>query len=753
MKKNRILALILCLGLLLTGCGKAVPEEVQPALEAVEEEKDERPSFDPEKAEAAGKKEETVMVYAKPDGKPKRNEVTSVLTDLPASEFILDASDLSEIRNTEGDEEWEAYENGSLLWENTGKDIVYKGISNKELPVQVKVTYMLDGNEVSPEEIRGKSGDVKIRFDYVNEKRMKVSLDQTVIELPEKKEDEEDSEEDEEDYEPETFDSADDYKKQKAVEKEVPVPYVFMTMAVLPEDHFSNIEVENGSLNTFSGTQAVIGFAVPGIDEILNLDSLKDDDKKNKNKDQEKDEENPGIPEFVEISAHAEDFELGFTATVVTSGLLKDLENEDLEDMDEMTAGIGVLSELMDRIIDGSDALQEGANKFSDGLTEYTDAIDQLNDGVWQLQDGVATLDANGADLVSGADALSEGLEKIDEALADIDLSALSGGIDTTDLEKAAAAAAADGATLTTGLTSLGTAFENLEPSISGLIGAVSSSSEDLSDSLDELSAAKENLSAAEGALADARTSLAEAESACVTPEEATEEEQAAAEAVLTALEAADSGVESGEIAVDAAKKAVESAEGSVGSALGAFADISEPDLSGLDLSSVSEAATDLSEQMGVMQSSFEELSSISMPEDLEKQVKTLKKGISDLSDGASKLSEGLELYASGVSRLNEGMGAVAEGTDQLSSLGGELTDGCGKLADGIGKLKEGLQDYNEEALEELSERGGSKLKDVITSLRALTAADREEKDFTGSAPGTKTEVRYIIETEEISAS
>ena len=768
MKKNRMLALMTCLSLLISGCGAAVSEEVQPIETTVSVEDNKRPAFDPEKAKAAGKKDETVMVYADPYGKPKKNEVTSTLQELPDSEFILDASDLSDIRNTEGDEEWEAYGDGNLLWENAGKEIVYKGISNKELPVGIKVTYMLDGKQVSADEICGKSGDVKIRFDYINEKRMKVRLDQNVIELPEKKkENEEDSdeyEEDDEDYKAETFDSAEDYKKKRTIEKEVPVPYMFMTLAVLPEDHFSNIEVENGSLNSFSGTQAVIGYAIPGIGEILNLDSLKDseDDSKDgsgkdagkelENGNGDEEEEDFEFPEYVEISAHAEDFEINFTATVVTCGLLSDLEDEDLADMDEMSAGIGVLSELMERIIDGSGKLEDGAKKFGDGLTEYTDAIDQLNDGVWQLQEGVDTLDSNGAQLTSGALALSEGLSKIDDALSDLDLSDLSEGIDTTDLEAAATAAAADGQTLSTGLTSLGSAFEKLEPSISGLIGTVSSATEDLSGSLEELASAEENLSAAESALAEARTSLTDAKASCVLTEEASEEDQLAMEAVLTALEAADFGVESGETAVDAANKAVASAEESVGSALGSFQEITEPDLSGLDIVSVSEAALDLTEQMGILQSSFEELSSISMPEDLSKQVKNLKTGISKLASGAEDLCEGVELYTSGVSQLNEGMGAVAEGTDQLSSLGGELTDGYGKLTDGIGKLKEGLQDFNEEALSELSDRGGKKLQDVITSLRALTAADREEKDFTGSAPDTETEVRYIIETEEISS-
>ena len=46
-----------------------------------------------------------------------------------------------------------------------GEDISYEGTSNQQLPVTTKVTYYLDGKEIKPEDLAGKSGKVKIRFD------------------------------------------------------------------------------------------------------------------------------------------------------------------------------------------------------------------------------------------------------------------------------------------------------------------------------------------------------------------------------------------------------------------------------------------------------------------------------------------------------------------------------------------------------------------------------------------------------------
>lgn len=90
---------------------------------------------------------------------------------------IIDFSNLQDIKNTEGDEEYTQNADGTITWENKGEDISYEGTSNQQLPVTTKVTYYLDGKEIKPEDLAGKSGKVKIRFDYTNNESRTVNID------------------------------------------------------------------------------------------------------------------------------------------------------------------------------------------------------------------------------------------------------------------------------------------------------------------------------------------------------------------------------------------------------------------------------------------------------------------------------------------------------------------------------------------------------------------------------------------------
>ena len=120
-------------------------------------------SGDETQTEEAGK-EETVYVVSKADGTADNVIVSEWLKNKDGSDTIKDASDLKDIKNVKGDETFT--QNGDeVTWDAKGNDIYYQGTTDKELPVTEKITYYLDGKEVTPEEIAGKSGKVTIRFD------------------------------------------------------------------------------------------------------------------------------------------------------------------------------------------------------------------------------------------------------------------------------------------------------------------------------------------------------------------------------------------------------------------------------------------------------------------------------------------------------------------------------------------------------------------------------------------------------------
>ena len=309
------------------------------------------------------------MVYIKsdPEGNTKEITVETTLKHTSDGADILDQSNLKEIRNTRGDEEYTQGSDGSLIWENHGEDISYKGISDAEPPVRVKVSYYLDGEQISPTKLAGKSGQVKIRFDYENTATQTVTV------------------------------------KKKAYE--VQTPFLVMSALALPSDTFSNIQVTNGKLMNMDDQNLVIGYAMPGLTDSLQLSGYEVT-------------EDIDIPEYVEVTADAKEFELEFTATIITPGLLEELDPDDLKEADDFADGMDDLKDGVEDLDEGVGELYDGLGEFDDYLDEYTSGVTALRDAMNQLKDGAGKLNANSKALTDGAAALQSGLEQLSAALS-----------------------------------------------------------------------------------------------------------------------------------------------------------------------------------------------------------------------------------------------------------------------------------------------------------------------------------------------
>ena len=322
-----------------------------------------------EHRESSLEKDKTEMVYIKsdPEGNTKEITVETALKHTSDGADILDQSNLKEIRNTRGDEEYTQGSDGSLIWENHGEDISYKGTSDAEPPVRVKVSYYLDGEQISPAKLAGKSGQVKIRFDYENTATQTVTV------------------------------------KKKACE--VQTPFLVMSALALPSDTFSNIQVTNGKLMNMDDQNLVIGYAMPGLTDSLQLTGYEVT-------------EDIDIPEYVEVTADAKEFELEFTATIITPGLLEELDTDDLKDADDFADGMDDLKDGVEDLDEGVGELYDGLKEFDGYLDEYTSGVTALRDVVNQLKDGAGKLNANSKALTDGAAALQSGLEQLSAALS-----------------------------------------------------------------------------------------------------------------------------------------------------------------------------------------------------------------------------------------------------------------------------------------------------------------------------------------------
>lgn len=322
-------------------------------------------------------KDETVYVISDAKGNAGKVIVEEWLKNRDGADTMEDVSDLKEITNIKGDETFT--QNGKkLIWQANGKDIYYEGTTDKQVPITERVTYYLDGTEIEPEQLAGKSGKVTIRFDYENHEK-------TTIEKDGKK-------------------------------LEVYVPFTVMTGMVVSDD-FTNIEVTNGRVISDGKNNIVVGMAMPGLHESLQKES----------DDFDSDIE---FPDYVEVSADVENFSLEMTASIAMSGLLSDLNLGDI-DLSDIEDSIKDLSDGSEQLQDGSKQMKDGLGTLKDRMGEFTKGASDLSSGIKdytegtkKLKDGLHTLNASVGTLSKGAEALdasaktiASGVKTLDQAL------------------------------------------------------------------------------------------------------------------------------------------------------------------------------------------------------------------------------------------------------------------------------------------------------------------------------------------------
>ena len=313
-------------------------------------------------------KDESVYLISDANGNVNKTIVVDHLKNKDKKDTLEDASNLSDIENVKGKEKF-TQSGDKLTWQAGGKDIYYQGTATEEPPVTQKVTYYLDGKEISPEDLAGKSGKVKIRFDYTNT----TSYTETV----------------------------------NGEKQTVSVPFAAITGLVLG-DGFENIEVTNGKAEVSDSSSVVLGYALPGLKDSLGI----------KDKDLDGD---VNIPEYMEMTADVKNFLMPAAMTfVVNASDYVSTDGIDTSDLDDM---INDLKDASTQLQDGSKTLAEGTDTLTDGLSTLQSKLGTFASGVGTLQsglktytDGVSTLsgglntlgNSTGA-LVSGADKLNDG--------------------------------------------------------------------------------------------------------------------------------------------------------------------------------------------------------------------------------------------------------------------------------------------------------------------------------------------------------
>ena len=296
------------------------------------------------------KKQESVYVNAAADGSVSKITVSDWLKGAnETTGTINDISDLKNISNVKGDETFK--QNGKDVdWSGAGKDIYYQGESDEKLPVDMKITYKLDGKEIAAKDMLGKSGKVEIHVTYTNKSSRKKKID--------------------------------------GKETTIYTPFVMVTAMVLSSDHFENVEVDNARVVNDGDNQMIIGMGVPGMAE--NLDK---------------------IPSDFTVTADTKDFTIGNTFTYGSASLLNDLDLDDVDELDDLEEKLNDLTDASDKLVDGSDDLYDNLKLFDSKMGELNTSVKKFQkEGVNRLANGISTLAKGAPTLVKGVTNYANGV-------------------------------------------------------------------------------------------------------------------------------------------------------------------------------------------------------------------------------------------------------------------------------------------------------------------------------------------------------
>lgn len=321
---------------------------------------------------AAGKssfsKSETVYAVMNGDGSIKSTTVSEHLYSASGLANVTDKTTLTDIQNTESDAEFT--QNGEeLVWNTNDTDVYYKGNTDKALPIDVKVTYALDGQEAALEDIIGKSGHLTVTVNLKNNETGTVNVngkDRTIV-----------------------------------------TPLITAVGVILGEDA-SNVTAEHGMIESAAKSSVAAFVTLPGVKDSLSgllpdeVDSIED-----------------YLQDTVTVEADVEDFTCPqvMVACATSTAALGTDNVFDLSSINDLTDGINQLNDAMSQLMDGASQLVDGTSQLAGGVLALLDGANTLNngaaaldDGLGQLTNGLDTLSANNAALNAGAQQVADGV-------------------------------------------------------------------------------------------------------------------------------------------------------------------------------------------------------------------------------------------------------------------------------------------------------------------------------------------------------
>lgn len=655
-------------------------------------------------------KDETVYAMLNSDGSVDQEIVSSWLHNDNGIRNIKEQLDLSNVKNVKSDEKPEV-SGKTYTWNADSNDIYYEGTSTKTLPVQVRVTYKLDGKEISGKDLIGKSGKLEIHISLKNTQSKTVNVN--------------------------------------GRQTRIHPFYMGAGVLDLSTDHFSNVKCENGKVLSEGNNTMVAFISVPGLQDTLESCGVTGA------------KELP-MQDDITITCEAKDFELGPIMFAMTPEVPVD-KLKDINSMDDLTKGLDELTNASAQLLNGTSQLSEGTATFQGKMQELVNGVPTLTNGVSALKNGTQELVSGSTRLYSGLQNLHTGMNQAKKGTAKLNkatdgLGTLVSGVDEINTNmQALAKGLQDGSNelnaslsdemlknLTDGLgnvSALQAMFEKDQQHVAQAAADLEAAltSTDVDNAAGKLGETAEYLKKKafndKGEVVDAESAQALKSLKSADDYLLNYKTQATASAVnlqkqLTQLQTDSANLKNLSDMADSAAEML-------------------PKLSSFkaSLNTASQGAQQLAR--GTQQ--LREKSSSLL--ELKKGISTLDSSMTTAVGGSSELYKGSQALVSGLQRVDQGAGALQSGSATIGNGAQQLYDASTLLKDKTGELHAGMSKFKTTGIDEMQKQVSLSLDDVTQLLAIkdeIVKEAEQEHTFSGAPKNSESKVKYIYKTEEL---
>ncbi|EPY2274866.1 hypothetical protein ACXAUS_003781 [Clostridium sporogenes] len=738
------------------------------------------------------KKDESVYVTLNQNGVIKEKIVSDWLHSENAGISIKDKSELTGIKNIKGNEKPEI-SGDKVTWKSDKKDIFYQGKTDKKLPIETDIVYKLNGKEIKPQELAGKSGKVTINIKIKNTDAHKVTVN--------------------------------------GKERTIYTPFAVASVVNLPIDKFTNVEVSEGEIISDGNNQAITFVTVPGLKESLNVDeNILDIDLKDE----------------IEITADAKDFELAPIMMTATTKVPEMDKIEKSDKIDELQNGINDIKDATSKLEDGSSKLADGAselakgldtlslgsnklaenmNKFdgaiaqlsggagslTGGIKQYTSAVNAAKNGTSKLNAGMAqvskgandlgkgsvgystgakqfakssneyadgatklaeTVKSKSGELANGANSLQDGSTKLEAGAKDINnnvakingglenlvkntetikagsqnlVGAMDQGINTASQLKGAKQSEIEGINFALAnmesLREVANSIENSEQK-SAMLAKINSEIETLQGMKNSSSQIIGGLSKLEGGLGEAKTGAENLNGGIAKVQQGQNELYEGSQKLYNGTNDLSNGMSNLTKGVKDLNSGVSNLNPTLGAAVGKLNEGSKGLKAGAN--GLGKASSDLMSGSNKFVKGSKQ--AVAGMNGLYCGLSALDSKSSTLVNGSSKISNGLSAAKGASSLLSSGAGNVSSGANKL-------TAGANKVSNGNKELSVNMTKFNNEGVKKIDDKLGTKITDVKEILDVkdeIVNLSKNYGTFTGLGDDMEGNVKFIMRTDEI---